>query len=137
MRITQKKIGDDTFLYYVNQENNELDYGYIQYYISEDENLVNLLYIYVHPELRGRKYGEKLISEMLKDVTIKMKHNGVKRFEVHLDDMSDHFGREDNLYRNMGFEYCEMDDQGPCGPEMSLTITIKETQVRGSKNLLK
>jgi ribosomal protein S18 acetylase RimI-like enzyme len=126
MRITQKKIGDDTFIYFVNHENNELDYGYIQYYISDEENIVNLLYIYVHPELRGRKYGEYLMTEMFKDVTLKMRKKGVVQFDIHLDDMSDHFGKEDNLYRKMGFEYCENNEEGPCGPEMSLTINISD-----------
>jgi GNAT superfamily N-acetyltransferase len=125
MRITQKKIGDDTFIYFVNHQNNELDYGYIQYYISNDENIVNLLYIYVHPDLRGQRYGEYLIKEMFKDVTFKMKAKGVEQFDILLDDMSDHFGKDENLYRKMGFEYCEIDEEGPCGPEMSLTIKIK------------
>lgn len=119
--ITQKKIGDDTFICLIDKG---LDYGYIQYYISFEEEIVNLLYIYVHPELRGRKYGEYLMRQMLKDVTEKMKDKGIEVFEVHLDDMSDHFSKENNLYRKMGFEYCEIDEDGPCGPEMSLTITI-------------
>ena len=127
MRITQKKIGGDTFIYFVNQENNQLDYGYIQYYISDEENIVNLLYIYVHPELRGRRYGEYLMTEMFRDVTTKMRAKDVERFEIHLDDMSDHFAKEDNLYRKMGFEYCEVDEDGPCGPEMSLTITMDDS----------
>lgn len=124
MKITQKKIGDDIFIYFVNHENNDLDYGFIQYYISYDDREVQILYIYVHPELRGRRYGEYLIKEMFKDVTQKMRLNGIERFEIHLDDMSDHFGKDDNLYRKMGFEYMEVDDEGPCGPEMSLTIII-------------
>jgi ribosomal protein S18 acetylase RimI-like enzyme len=126
MRITKKKIGEDTFIYFVNQINTELDYGYIQYYISDEENIVNLLYIYVHPELRGRRYGEYLMTEMFKDVSNTMRSKGVKQFVIHLDDMSDHFGKEDNLYRKMGFEYCEIDENGPCGPEMSLTIKISD-----------
>jgi ribosomal protein S18 acetylase RimI-like enzyme len=125
MRTTQKKFGDDTFIYFVNHENNELDYGYIQYYISFEDKSVQLLYIYVHPELRGRRYGEYLMQEMFKDVNQKMKNRDIYRFEIHLDDMSDHFGMEDNLYRKMGFEYCEMDEEGPCGPEMSMTIIIQ------------
>lgn len=124
MKITQKKIGDDTFIYFVNHENNDLDYGFIQYYISYDDREVQILYIYVHPELRGRRYGEHLIKEMFKDVTQKMRLNGIERFEIHLDDMTDHFGKDDNLYRKMGFEYTEVDEEGPCGPEMSLTIII-------------
>lgn len=115
----KKQIGDDTFIYLEKEEN-----GYIQYYISDQENIATLLYVYVHPELRGRKYGEYLISEMIKDVTLKMKMRDVERFEIQLDDMSDHFGKKNNLYRKMGFEYCEMDEDGPCGPEMTLTISL-------------
>jgi ribosomal protein S18 acetylase RimI-like enzyme len=125
MKIRKKKVGDDTFIYFVNNQNNHLDYGYIQYYISYDDNTVQILYIYIHPELRGHRYGEYLMKEMFKNVTQKMGKRNISRFECHLDDMSDRFGKEDNLYRKMGFEYCEMDDEGPCGPEMSLTIIIR------------
>lgn len=121
MRITKRILGDDAFIFF---DNDEFDYGYIQYYISYEDREVQLLYIYVHPDHRGNKYGQQLIQEMFNDVIEKMKSENIYQFDIHLDDMTDNFGKSNNLYLKMGFEYCEMDEEGPCGPEMSITIRI-------------
>jgi ribosomal protein S18 acetylase RimI-like enzyme len=125
MKIKRKQIGDDDFIFFTTENDSPHDplhYGYIQYYISWNENQVQLLYIYVHPEYRGNHYGEYLIKKMFEDVITKMKKRNIHQIEIYLDDMSDKFAKEDNLYRKMGFQYCEVDEEGPCGPEMSMTI---------------
>lgn len=122
MRIIKKTLGDDMFIFF---EDNHINCGYVQYHISYEIREVQLLYIYVHPDHRGKKYGHFLMEQMTQDVIDKMRNNNIDQFDIHLDDMTDNFGKSNNLYLKMGFEYCEVDDQGPCGPEMSKTIRCK------------
>ena len=129
MKTRQRKVGKETFLYIIEDENQNfelelLKYGYIQYYICYIYSEVQVLYVYVDPEFRGKGYGEILMKEMFNDVSKKMEKKGIERFDIKLDDMSDRFAQEPNLYRKTGFQYCEIDDDGPCGPEMSLTISL-------------
>jgi ribosomal protein S18 acetylase RimI-like enzyme len=91
------------------------------------EREVKILYIYVHPDHRGKKYGQNLIQEMTKDVIDKMKNNHIDHFEIHLDDMTDNFSKSNNIYLKMGFEYCEIDQDGPCGPEMYKKISLSQS----------
>lgn len=99
------------------------DIGYIKFYIDLDNREVIISYVYISPEYRGRGMSEILMRHMIKYCRNVMKNNKIKRFEINLDDMSDRYGTKNNLYSKFGFEYCERDENGPCGPEMTLTIS--------------
>jgi ribosomal protein S18 acetylase RimI-like enzyme len=119
IHIQKEEIGDDTFITLCDHETK---YGYIQYYVDQHE--VHILYIFVEPEYRGRKYGERLMNEMYKDVISKMRSRNITQVQFHLDDMSDRYGIKGNLYKKMGFEYCEIGKKGPCGPEMTQWLQL-------------
>jgi GNAT superfamily N-acetyltransferase len=99
------------------------DVGYIKFYIDLDNQEVNVLYIYISSAYRGRGFSKILMSQMINYCRDVMKNNNIDRFEIKLDDMSDRYGSTDNLYSKFGFEYCESDENGPCGPEMTLMIS--------------
>lgn len=124
MEMKQQKIGDDEIIYFVknNISSDPFYHGYIQYYVMFPE--VQVLYIYVHPENRGKGYAKLLFRKMFENIIELMRHENVNRVEIYLDDMSDRFYTSHNIYKKMGFNYCDMDEEGPCGPEMYLTITL-------------
>jgi GNAT superfamily N-acetyltransferase len=86
-----------------------------------DVSEVVLLYLYVAPSHRGSGLGTRLMKEFFDHLQI---HYKKQRIEIKLDDVSNRFGKEENIYRKFGFQYCEVDEEGPCGPEMSLEISF-------------
>lgn len=104
--------------------------GYIQFTCNPFQFEVNVSYIFVDEKYRGNGLSRQLIQSMINYCQHQMLKNDVARYNIYLDDMSDHFGKPNNIYKKMGFEYCEVDENGPCGPEMVLTIVNKTTQMQ-------
>jgi GNAT superfamily N-acetyltransferase len=98
--------------------------GYIQYVLDFDTPEVIVSYVYVDEKSRGKGMGKKLMQLMMKHSYSRMAQENVYQYEINLDDTSDHYGKPNNLYSQMGFEYCEMEDGVPSGPEMSMTIRV-------------
>lgn len=130
MKTIFKEYNGETFIYLNHDYTSETfldilqNIAYIQFAIDIEDKEVNVSYIYVDEKYRGLGYSEYLIQTMFKYVYDEMKNEGINQYNILLDDMSDRFGMENNLYLKMGFEYCERDENGPCGPEMILTIVI-------------
>lgn len=100
--------------------------GYIHYVLDFDTPEVILNYVYVDENLRGKGIAKTLMQLMMQHTYSRMEKENVYQYEINLDDMSDHFGKPNNLYLKMGFEYCEMEDGVPSGPEMSMTIRVDD-----------
>jgi len=131
MEIKTINIEDSTFIYYSNSKQHKKhillsdeiqDIGYIQFSIHDDEVIIS--YIYINPEKRGKGLAENLFIKMFSYCIEVMKSNHVYLFDILLDDMSDRYGLDNNLYLKMGFTYNEIDSIGPCSPEMTKTIRI-------------
>ena len=133
MQTCKVILGQDNYIY-LSYDNPKFDFsnpqkhfeiGYIQYTICTDDFEVNIPYIFVHPYHRGHGYGTRLFKEMFQDVCDKMRQENLEIFDVLLDDMSDRYGKKNNLYLKMGFDYCEKNiHREPVAPEMCLTIHL-------------
>jgi predicted GNAT family N-acyltransferase len=136
MRTIIKNFNDDTFIYYSEhdllKDKFDIEYiqkiAYIQFTVDTQAEEVNVGYIYVSEKNRGKKLAEQLVREMISYTYDQMKENQISRYEIKLDDMSNRYGMKDNLYIKTGFTYCEVDDNGPCGPEMSMCILVGESE---------
>ena len=129
-----KKVdrGDDIFCYlsYPNDPYYDLSsilkYGFVQYVCNVEQKEANVIYLFVQEDLRGKGYASQLMEAMIQDVYKQMKNNQVYQFEILLDDTSDQYGQERNIYRKFNFDYCEFDNNSkPSGPEMFLEVRIK------------
>jgi GNAT superfamily N-acetyltransferase len=131
MQIIRLNVSDDNFIFYKsNQQKNfesfsqEIqDIGYIQFVIDK-EDCVHLVYMFIHPEHRGKGLGENLLKLMFTYCIDKMKERNTWMFDIFLDDMSDRYGQSRNIYLKTGFIYDEIESGIPCGPEMTKTIKI-------------
>lgn len=132
MKTIIQKIKHDTFIYFSEQDACEKEFdieqiqkiAYIQYTIDIDSQEVNVGYIFVSEIYRGKNFGKQLIEMMIRHTYKEMKANHISRYEIQLDDMSVRYGMKNNLYIKTGFTYCDIDDRGPHGPEMSMSIYI-------------
>jgi hypothetical protein len=70
--------------------------GYIETIVDYDESIITISYL--HTTIRSKGFGTFLVG-------ISVLNSGVKTVE--LDDMSDNFGKVNNIYKKMGFEYVE------------------------------
>ena len=126
MHYCQTKRGEDYFIYLYShpvhnvKDDSILDIGYVHFYPGESE--VTLLYLYVKPDYRNQNVGTNLMIEFFKFIRNHYPHR--ERITIKLDDVSDRYNKPDNIYKKFGFNYCEIDEEGPCGPEMELTITF-------------
>jgi ribosomal protein S18 acetylase RimI-like enzyme len=66
--------------------------------------------LHVHPQFRLQGYGSQLLKNAINDANIHC------IFSIELDDMSDHFAKNNNIYLKNGFKYVNPSD----GPEMYL-----------------
>jgi hypothetical protein len=136
MRTIIQNFNDDTFIYYSEydllKDKFNIDHiqkiAYIQFTIDTEAEEVNVGYIYVSENNRGKKLAQQLIREMIRYTYDQMKQKQVSGYEIKLDDMSIRYGMENNLYLKTGFTYCECDEAGPCGPEMSMSIMICKSE---------
>jgi GNAT superfamily N-acetyltransferase len=120
-----KTLGEDTFIYFGRRADDALDQvGYIHFVIHSESEEATICYIYVNDPYRNKGFAKHLMSEMISNVRLEMGKSNCKRCDILLDDMTDRYGKEDNLYKKFGFNYCYMDENGPCGPEMMLTISL-------------
>ncbi len=116
----------DKFLYLWPQEIHKnkfnlknLRYGYLHYVFIPEEKEFTILYLYVSKEIRKLGYGTKLMNKLFSIIQEEIICNQFDKIIVKLDDVSDKFGLEDNLYKNFGFEYINLDENGvPVDPEM-------------------
>jgi GNAT superfamily N-acetyltransferase len=79
---------------------------------DDDENEVIIKWIETHPQYRNKGYAK----QVLRAIIAFAKQKGYYR--IILDDMSDNYMSEHNLYKSVGFHYIE-DGQ----PEMELILT--------------
>jgi glutathionylspermidine synthase len=70
--------------------------GYIETIVDYDESIITISYL--HTTTRSKGFGTFLI-------VISVLNSGVKTVE--LDDMSDNFGKVNNIYKKMGLEYVQ------------------------------
>ena len=110
-------------IFHVNLEGID-NIGYIHYVLDFDTPEVMVNYVYVNENFRRKGISRKLIQLMMDHSNNRMKQENVYQYEINLDDMSDHYGKSNNIYKIMGFEYCEMEDGVPLGPEMSMTVRV-------------
>ena len=84
--------------------------GLLKYYLVD--GALQVTTVYVAPEFRGRGVATLLFQRLF---TLQ------PAMVCHLDDCSDRFGQEDNLYRRLGFWYVE-----PGHPEMLRRPAFRE-----------
>lgn len=83
--------------------------SYITFVINNEDKICHILT--VHSNVQGKGYAKMVIRECIKicrEMDIKM---------IDLDDMSDHFRKPHNIYKNFGFKYTH-----DTGPEMYLKL---------------
>jgi hypothetical protein len=70
--------------------------GYIETIVDYDESIITISYL--HTTIRSKGFGTFLVG-------ISVLNSGVKTVE--LDDMSDNFGKVNNIYKKMGLVYVQ------------------------------
>lgn len=103
------------YLYLSNLNNevklkNIMEFGYISYYYSKKDKSVSILHLFIQPSLRNKGYGSLLIKECIK----KCKNTYRSKLIFYIDDMSDRYLQQNNIYIKLGFRYISEGD----GPEM-------------------
>jgi GNAT superfamily N-acetyltransferase len=91
---------------------NHIIIEYNNAYISGiiDNEILGITSLFVPGHMRGQGLGTYLIKKLIinayNDKNIKI---------IELDDMSDNYRKNNNIYKKLGFYYCER-----CGPEMRI-----------------
>jgi ribosomal protein S18 acetylase RimI-like enzyme len=82
--------------------------GYIVYYYDDEEDSITVQWFWVNEKHRGCGYGNKLLKNLI---------DNYKDFieKIELDDMSDMYRKDNNIYVKNGFRYTDS-----FGPEMEL-----------------
>jgi GNAT superfamily N-acetyltransferase len=129
MELRFKQISQDIFIYFSENKNKfEIkalqDIGYIHFVLIPNENEVNVCFTFVSPKYRGKGLGQKLMEAMFMFLNEKMRSSNVCMYKIYLDDMSERYGTNNNLYIKMGFSYDEIVGSIPNGPEMTKTIKL-------------
>ena len=96
------------YIIYDNKKKSKI-VGYITYVISNNNCTITSINI-IKP---NKGYGTILLNEVIKD--IKEYFSNIK--QIDLDDMSDQFRKEHNIYIKFGFKYIN-----DYGPEMELLL---------------
>jgi GNAT superfamily N-acetyltransferase len=129
MKIQYQKINQESVLYLdFDQSDDYYQYGYLHFHLDTEE--VNIMNLYDHSDYRGRGYATQLMHEFLKRVRSYCSKNDRKKIVIKVDDVSENFGKKNNIYKKFGFEYCDHDDVGnPIGPEMISTIQMQTDKI--------
>ena len=75
--------------------------GQIEIVCLESEAECAIINLNINPQFRGHGYGSQLLQQVQKYVLTNHPHIQI----LTLDDCSDHFHQDDNIYIKMGFRY--------------------------------
>lgn len=93
----------------VDVTDNDVDViGYLQFIKHASENKLTIISLYVSPIFQGKGYGSSLLKNVIKFAK-------KQEYLITLDDMSDRFRSDHNIYIKNGFKYTDSS-----GPEMQL-----------------
>jgi len=98
-------------------------YGFINYHISAP--IVTVQYLHIDPQYRGRGYAVDLLTKV---IDIGMKH---KCTFIELDDASDNYRSEHNIYVKLGILYTDQE----AGETMRARLSRVRTNVRIRTNV--
>lgn len=126
MFIYETQLEKDLFLYLWPQPQQptiqfniqNLKYGYVQYVFIPEEKMLRILYIFVEPEFRKNGFAIQLIEKLFEEIQKDMIFFRLDEIEIYLDDVSERYGKPNNIYLRFGFQYIYQDENGPSGPEM-------------------
>jgi hypothetical protein len=132
MFIHQTQLNKDCFLHLsfdkINSNHFELrhlKYGYLHYVFDPEDGELRILYVFICNSLRKCGFARKLMKNLFDYIEKEMKYRGLDCIHVYLDDVSEKYGKLDNLYLQFGFDYIEKDKNGnPTAPEMEKVIKI-------------
>jgi hypothetical protein len=96
--------------------------GTITYHVSPspEEQYVHLTISHLSTHERGKGYGYFLMLLAFYDAFSQASEQRLSKMHIELDDMSDRFLKDHNIYRSMGFQYIQHGY-----PEMTLTIPVR------------
>jgi hypothetical protein len=101
-----------------------LKFGYIHYVFIPEEKELRILYVFVCSDLRKSGYGTYMMKKLLEEIQKEMIYLRFSEIQVLLDDVSERFGKTNNIYLKFGFQYLEQDENGPLAPEMRKVLKI-------------
>jgi hypothetical protein len=93
----------------------KLKYGYLHYVFHPEESIAIISYVFISNRLRGIGLSKKLMEKFFILMEDELENHNLEYIDIFLDDVSERYGKKDNLYKNFGFQYIEIDQQEQSG----------------------